>query len=225
MKKLLIMTVGALALSTSFTSAALLLTFTEEGDDVVMQASGSVDVSGARFIEDQRIGVVGDFFGVFTSDVYSMPNGDWVGDTVEGVAYLWGGGGALTAWIWGTSDSGSGDFFLDGNDGAGVASLTMFSSSDPNIVVDGSVNTMTFVSTRRLTFSGQSFDSMELNVHELDMVHDLWGAHEDATNDEKIQFVVSSTTVPEPSSTILFGLGSLALLLRKRRQLGIGGKP
>lgn len=214
MKKYILSLAGALAISTATSSASLLLTFTEDGADVVMQVSGSVDVSRASFVQDDeylaplpRVAVV------YSGEVHAY--GDDVtssyGEISQGVDLLI--VDLISSWsiVADSSSTGTG-WFLWSND-----YFYSFSVGDAGVLDNDTKTASVTTSNIEMTFLNQSFNTMGLDAHAADTVIDLWGAAADATDSEKVQFIVSTAAVPEPSSTALLGLGTLGVLLRRRR--------
>lgn len=201
-----------LALTAMTAHSALVLTFTESGGDVVLTYSGSVDLTNATFATDTGYNRAGAGNEVLATGVDYNPQGlsGVVGaDFYSGVDLL--AGNLTNATFSGTPDAGnSGQVFTINNTVFTIApdgGLTPIANNDlPDVGV--------YAPSGFITFSGQSFATMGLDAHTPDTLIGLWAAQESATNSELVQFTVS--TIPEPSTALLGGLGVL-LLLRRRR--------
>ena len=180
----------------------------------MLRTSGSVDLSTATLLSEHSA-TESEYNLVTPSAVIHTDIGTQYKDLIEGVDLL---SADLTSGV--AYGVGSGDWLIIANDRVAVL-------DDPShsVLPNGVIDVVNYAPVTEIRWSGQSFSSLGLNYHVGNVDHDLWGATASATDDEKIQFRVSGdyvvaqnpSAVPEPSSTALLGLGSLALLLRRHR--------
>ena len=209
-KKLFLPIAVALSL-TNYSSAALVITFTEQNDDLLMEFSGSVDMANS-FVSDNATFVSGIPNGVYAAGVSSISPGLVISERYSGVDLLSGdlGNGSASGGATSGADLGIG-FIISGG---------QFFFYSPSFLDNNVADITTFSTSRSVTYSNRTFASTGLDAHAQDVVIDLWGARVGATDAEKVQFVVSSagsSSVPEPSSFFLSSLGALSLLLRRKR--------
>ncbi|MGJ8642554.1 MAG: PEP-CTERM sorting domain-containing protein [Luteolibacter sp.] len=198
-----------LALGTATSSAALLITFSQEGADVVMRATGSVDVSTGTFFFDAGTGGQTQA-SISTGGIRSIDyTGNQAADTVTGIDLLTANLAAFNI-IAGGPTTGSGDFSISGE------RFTAYATTDSGIVDDNAVNATVTTSNRVVIFTGLNYADSGLDLHAKDTDIPLWKASAGAGEAGTVYFRVNS--VPEPSSPLLMGLGCLALLMRRRKQ-------
>lgn len=191
--------------------AAVILTFTEESGNVVMRTAGTLDLSSAVFLDDHTRSGADDSFiyeGGVGSELRTPPVAVYA-DRFTGVDLLPSAFSTNTVTTYYPS-SGSAGFVVAGT------VFWAFSSGDSAIANDDLANVTSYTPDRVVTWESQSFTSLGLGSHSKDVLIDMWATRNGATNDEKVQFLVTSS-VPEPSSTVLLGLGALGLLAARRR--------
>lgn len=203
--KTLLAITTSLVLSTASSSAALLLTFTEDNGNIVVTTSGSVDLTNATFDYDRDIrdwATLGGSHAKFITRAYmtyDMYRGVDLSDASFGSPSMQAAGDSVVNSFW-VVDTG----------------FAAYSDGDSAIKRDGVGNVTTpYSSSGSVTFTGVSFASAGFNHVVYNTVTDLWGARADASDSEKVQYLIS--TVPEPSSATLLGFGGLALLIRRKR--------
>jgi len=174
-----------------------------------MAVTGSVDVSNAVFFLDDFTGFT-DRYSMTSTNMQLTGPGGVTREIVTGVN-LSPGWVSIAIPIFGSRVSGSGDF------GLGGSRFIAYSSNDTGVLDDDIMSASISVSNLVIDFAGQDFSSMGLNVHATNIDIDLWGASASATDAEKIKFHVVSS-IPEPSSISLLGLGVITLLVRRRLQ-------
>lgn len=209
--KKLALTVATLALGTASSSAALLLTFTEEGGNVVMRTSGTgVDLTGAWTSDFDGDGGIspsnlGNQSGVRKHD--NLPS------TYEVFGNYGDGYDTLTKDFMNYSYYGtaSGDQFYVHSDTFIIYDDSIADGIAPSSTVFNPATTITWHSKTLTDMFGES-------VHDRNTEISLWQNTNVAGADGNVSFSLGAVAaVPEPSSTALLGLGSLALLLRRRR--------
>lgn len=195
---------ATLALSSASSSAALLLTFNEVGGNVVMTTSGDVDLNGAWSSDSTSsdpVSRAGDHDGVFVfgPGAYEFYQGT---DTLGSFMFRAG---------FNASTSNGSLIYIFGTDVAvwdgGIDDDTAPANSSLNPAVGTSI-----------TWNATDFDFLfgaDTIPHKRNVAVSLWQNDTVAGADGNISFSLGA--VPEPSSTALLGLGSLGLLLRRRR--------
>jgi hypothetical protein len=182
-----VLSCAALAM-TSHNQAAILVTFEQVGDDVVATWTGSID------------GGVWSGYGQFSSNPtgYRVNNNALYG--VTGGNDYFDGGSVINLGLIGTitSYTGSGGFsgdtlYMNRAEGAMKPVSSVYDMSALNI---------------SQTFGNQTLDAIGADSFDATLA---WTSSVAGTN------TISFTTVPEPSSTALVGLGALALAVRRRR--------
>lgn len=232
--KKLAITVATLALGTASSSAALLLTFTEVGDDVVMQTTGTLDISSMNFVSDDA-GVninlqKGLYYNDFGEGSGLQQYNSWEflynqGGTQTLDVEVSDGGVSLVSGIGNPWSSATTAYASNGNNGFSFDSRGTFKVinpawSDTMNVDDNQRDSDTFSSDMSMTWYGKSLADMGLDQHASDTEIGIWKASADAGDAGTINILVVApevAAVPEPSSAALLGLGSLGLLLRRRR--------
>ena len=209
--------VATLVLTATSANAALLLTFTEEGSDVRLTVSGSVDLTNATFNGDAGLNRGGVVDRVLSTGLEWDPQGlaGVVGaDFYSGVDLL--GVDLTNATFVGTPDAGnSGQVFRINGAAFQIADAPGFP-----VLNDDQPDFGVFAPSGFMTFSGESFASMGLDAHTPNQLINLWGANANATNSELVQFTVAvaTGTAPEPSTLILAALGLVGLVGTRRRR-------
>jgi len=188
-------------------NAALTLTFTDIGDDVIMQASGSVDLALGTFLGDESFPVsqqrlISPLGFQSTAEAGAGVNPAEIINGVDLVSTRFGNENT------GTYVSGSGDFRISGSQ------LFTYQTADSGIL-DNNVKDATITQSNvRILFSGHSFASLGLDKFTLDTDVGLWKSSAAAGEEGTINIRVSS--VPEPSSLTLIAIGMLGFLKRRR---------
>lgn len=211
--KKIALTVATLALSSASSSAALLLTFTEEGGNVVMRTSGSVDMNGTWNADSERFapgGGVMDQYGFYNQiegDYEYFRNIDGDEHTTDF---------ALQSTGQFLADSSVGDHFL-------VTTQSVAFFNDQGAVNDNAAPTgaaAVYNPATVITWNNTSINALFGSAHDRYTEISLWQNDTIAGADGNISFALmapAAAAVPEPSSTALLGLGGLGLLLRRRR--------
>lgn len=201
--------ITGLALTATSANAQLVLTFTEEGSDVQLTYSGSIDLTNANFTGDAGINRAGvgnevgqtrielnstGFTGVVGGEFYS--GSDLLGVDLANATYS------------GTPDAGNTPevFILD-------QTAFLIAQDGVNPINNNDVNDLgIYAPSGFITFAGESFASMGLDLHTPDMLINLWGTSANAPDSELVQFTVASAAaVPEPASVAIWSMLGLGL--------------
>ena len=200
---------ATLALTATSANAQLLLTFTEEGSDVRLTYSGSIDLTNANFTGDAGINRAGvgnevgqtrielnstGLTGVVGGEFYS--GSDLLGVDLANATYS------------GTPDAGNTpEVFILDQTFFGVA------QDGVNPINNNDVNDLgIYAPSGFITFAGESFASMGLDLHTPDQLINLWGTSANAPDSELVQFTVASAaTVPEPASVAIWSMIGIGL--------------
>ncbi|MCG8586373.1 MAG: PEP-CTERM sorting domain-containing protein [Pirellulales bacterium] len=206
--------VATFLLTATSANAALVLTFTEEGSDVRLTYTGSVDLTNATFNGDAGYNLGSQGNEVQQNGVEWNPQG--LGGVVGGDFYA--GVDLLAvdltnATFAGTADAGNTNIVFN------IAGASFNIGPANN---DDQPDYGVFAPSGFITFAGQSYASMGLDAHTPDVLTGLWAANGSATNNELVQFIVQSPPVPEPSTAILAGLGVVGLIGTRRRRRNRG---
>jgi len=178
-----VLSCAALAM-TSYSQAAVLVTFEQVGDDVVATWTGSLD---AGVLQAQP--VIGGTSGAAQRSLYGLRgSNDYY---INGLARASSLSGSITSY------TGSAGFNIAGFYAAGVENVIPGSSIYD---FDTLGVTQTFGDQTLVDIGAESFSDTL-----------AWTSSAQGTN------TISYTTIPEPSSTALLGLGALALAVRRRR--------
>ena len=213
MKKIILHTLAALTLSAESSSAAMLMTVQDVGDDIVISFTGTLNFVGGTLIDSGLTAQDGETRDVRSQKVYNMNVvlGDTPWNTMA-VTRL----GGLTF---------SGSNFTDSNI-TGTLSPGFYiyaKTSGAFVTIYDDSFTQTGNDTQEVTsISGTS--AMDMIVLDDSVANHNWSPAYDTTSavfsvdgtDDLFNILVVDP-VPEPSSTALLGLGGLALLLRRRR--------
>ena len=217
MKKIILNTMAALTLSAASSSAAVLMTIQDVGNDMVVTLSGSMDLTGA-YEGDTVTGRSGST-AIFQSNgrVYGHD-----GIVTSSTVYEWFTIGQVAQSLLPAINFGSnivdpaGGFVID--DRTGQRDLFLY-GVNPTFLDNDLQEIFTWSPTTIMTMANASVNDY------------TWGGLYDSTNtyfsmggtstgDSFNVLVVSPPAVPEPSSVALLCLGSLGLLLRRKRAYG-----
>ena len=196
-------------------SAGILFLFTEEGDDVKMTASGSIDTSGLVATTYCGGYCVWDLVGFYSyGDVYMMGRDL---HPVTQVAFGFNTGSSLEPW-----DSTNGPFTKDNwdfeileNDGKAFATFTVLASGLPaaGLAIDfDDLDDGIWKTSQSWLAENHTFETLGL----------LEGTYTitDAVSGEFMTIQVGGISVPEPSTLGLLSIGLMGLLgVRRRRQV------
>ena len=191
--------IGTLGLASS-AQGAVVIEITESGSDLLITTSGSLDTSGLSgddptfvdpviFVNDNIAGVLLWSFGVGDQTYYSGPGDGFDTSSFSNTFSSGFGPGAATL------VSGGADFGF---------STSLADLWTPAGYVSGSTVSQV------LRVTGESFASLGINDGEF--AEFSWTS---AGGGDSIR--MQAGAVPEPSSSLLVGLGGLALILRRRR--------
>ena len=194
---------------TQETEAVMFVSFSQSGSDVILNVSGSLDLSGLD--NEQNNGIN---FGA--NDQFNTNGQLQIGAGSNVPLNKW----TLTQISTPVSIGTNIDGFVLSWDGANNAGAIRFQQNNGQIAVDDAFGTQggdtlgtTVNVTSQHAFVGKTLADFGLTVG----TNVLWMENESSVvqgDDGKVFLVVA---VPEPSSTALLGLGGLALMLRRRR--------
>lgn len=212
-------TINVIALLAGGANAALVLEFNQVGSNIELSYSGSVDLQ----IRNDNFGGDGVKFSASDSIILGFGGVDIRSFSPMVVAESYG-GVDLYRGVFARPAVGLTTVALSSGSGwLGVVNGSVqISSLDGLLIADNNMPDMTSVSSEsggllenvRYTISG-TYESHSLDQHPQDTLIDLWRVIGTTGTDNLIQFRVNS--VPEPSTALLLGLGSLGLTFRRSR--------
>ena len=188
-------TVAALGISATTGWAALHLTFTEEGGNVVMRTSGSVELTDATWIRS-RTTAPSAFYLAWVDQSEIVSHGDnWHYSDYFGVEV---------------------ETLIDRNDRIAADSWSgdQFLLSTIVLRVDYGTELGGWAPVSTMTWNATTLAEMGLDQHAANTDVEIWKASSTSGAEGTIYLNVSE--VPEPSSVVLLGLGAVGLLRRRR---------
>lgn len=206
--KVIALAAAALTFFPAVSSATLLLTFTEENDNVLVRTSGSLSLTDASFLTDGRTALP--TTAITSSSIAGNDPG--IFDLFTGVDLL--DTPLSTNIIFGSSFQNS---FADGFAING-ANLSVFGDGTIVALDDDLPNITAFSAARILVFFGVDFETLGVDHHQKNIDIGLWRASAGAGEAGTINFRLEDSAVPEPSPLAFFACGLLDLFLRRRRR-------
>lgn len=182
-------------------NGALVYTFSQAGDDVVMTSSGSVSATSASWTDDSI-----DFLSNAGMSNNSIDN-RVTGAVYEAFSGTTSFAGSLSTTV-ATADFATGGAFTSAWAG-GTFIMAMSGGVEDNSAPSG---TFVFTPNVTMTWENSSYADIGIDHHPTNTLINL-AQFDVAGSDGQVQFLVNA--VPEPSSALLLGLSSLGLAFRR----------